>query len=120
MQILSSYMPSASSSLASLNNATEYKHHPSNVYNLPVLHVVMFKDPPVVAPMSPTASSAQGPLAICPGRSANPSDTAINKRLLNYTYKAASMTFLPDRRLFAWQKCGSTHRPPKSVAIIRS
>jgi hypothetical protein len=71
------YVPSALSSLASLNNATDYKHYPSNVYNLLVLHVVMFKDPPVVAPMSPTASSR--PLAICAGRSANPSDTAIDK-----------------------------------------
>jgi hypothetical protein len=119
-------MPSPSSSLASLNNATDYKHHPSNVYNLPVLHVVMFTDPPVVAPMSPTASSAQGGLlAICAGCSANPSDTAIDKRLLNYTYKAAPMTKLSDisirfRRLFAWRKCGSMHHPPKSVAIICS
>jgi hypothetical protein len=73
------YTPSALSSLASLNNATDYKHYPSNVHNLPVLCVVMFKDPPVVAPMSPTASSAQGPLAICVGRSANLLDTAIDK-----------------------------------------
>ncbi len=83
----------------------------------------MFKDPPVVAPMSPTASSR--PLAICAGRSANPSDTAIDKWLLNYTYKAASMTKLSDINiwfhcLFAWQKCGSMHRQPKSVAIICS
>jgi hypothetical protein len=89
-------MPSASSSLASLNNATDYKHHPSNVCNLPVLCVVMFKDPPVAAQMSPTASSAQGLLAICAGHSANPSDTAMDMQLWNYTYKAAPMTKLSD------------------------
>jgi hypothetical protein len=49
----------------------------------------------------------------------------MDMQLWNYTYKAAPMTKLSDintwfRCLFAWQKCGSTHHLPKSVAIICS
>ena len=119
------YLSSTSSRLVCLVDDSDTKKHHPEVHNLPVLRVVMFKDPHVEVSMSPIASSAQGPLAICAGRSANPSAAAIDMKLSNYTYKAAPLTKLSDinirfRRLYAWRLCGSKHRPPKSVSAIRS